>query len=84
MGDKVDVIRFNLDTYDSGLLCVTSPDLPGMVIIHRDLKAIKDDLHEVVRQIYKRQYNEDVQIHEVSSRARQPRLMPDLVVAKAA
>jgi hypothetical protein len=84
MGDRVDVISLNLDTYDSGLLCVTSPQLPEMVIVHRDLKAIKDDLHAVVRLIYRRRYNEEVQIREVTARGREVRIIPDLVVAKAA
>lgn len=41
MGDVVQIIRVNLEEQDSGLFCASSPDLPGFVLVNRDVAKIK-------------------------------------------
>jgi hypothetical protein len=80
MGDIVKIIRVNLEQHDGGLICASSPDLPGMVLINRDLALIKADIPNVIRLIMKRKGFPDVEVREaISESEKSPRVMPDWV-----
>lgn len=79
MGEVVKIIRIRVDQHDNGLLCASSPDLPGMVIIHRDLKAIRDDIPNVIRLMLKRAGGRDVEILAAANSEKKPKLISDWV-----
>jgi hypothetical protein len=87
MDEVVRIVRISIEQTDSGLFKATSEDLPGLLVTHRDIAAIRTDLPSIIKLVFQRRHNLDVEVREAMSQkcvgAGAPRLVPDWVAIPA-
>jgi hypothetical protein len=77
MGDVVRIVRIDIHETESGILCATSSNIPGMVIMHRDMRRIRADLPVVIQKLLKRREGIEYEVREVAPGKDDRRLIPD-------
>lgn len=86
MDELVRIVRISIDQTDSGLFKAWSEDLPGLLVTHREVAAITADLPDIIKMIFLRRYQMDVEVREAMPQkcvGSAPRLVPDWVAIPA-
>lgn len=85
MGDLIRIVRVTISQTASGLWTATSAQLPGMVMIHRDIKEIRADLPAAIKMIFKHREGVDFDIREIEPERGETKIVPDFgAIRKAA
>ncbi len=63
---ELNFIRVMLERSNTGLYIATSPDLAGVCVTHRDIRAIHDDFPNVVKLWFKSTHDIDVEVYNKS------------------
>ena len=59
------VIKVDEELREGEFWVLTSEDLPGLLLSGRDLDALRADTPEVIKQLFKMNYDMDVSVHPV-------------------
>lgn len=62
MSGQFELVAVDLRKDASGLYTATSRHLSGVCVVHRDRKAIIDDMQDIVRHWYKRNRGIDIEV----------------------
>lgn len=86
MEQIVRIVRIQMEQSETGLFKAWSEDLPGLLVTHRDLAAIKADLPNIIKIMFKRRHGLDVEVLEAMPQKcvdTSPRVFPDWVAIPA-
>ena len=76
-------IRVNIEDHSSGFHIATSPDMPGLFVVDKDLEKVEADIPLVLEAIYRLQHKIDVVVVKAPFGESKDRL-PDPWVVMAA
>jgi hypothetical protein len=70
MDDKYGIVVFDVTEDAEGLFTATSPQLPGVCVVHRDLDRIIEDMPDIMRLWFRRNRGMEITVYKGPSKRR--------------